>query len=44
VQSKNKTLIDLQSYAGVYKNEFYGDAEVKLTKGKSDPSFKPSSG
>jgi CubicO group peptidase (beta-lactamase class C family) len=33
-QSKNKPSIDLQSYVGVYNNGFYGDAEVKLSKGK----------
>lgn len=33
-QSKNKPLIDLQNYVGIYNNSFYGNVEVKLTKEK----------
>jgi len=36
---KNKPTIELQNFVGTYKNSFYGDAEIRLIKGKMTLHF-----
>jgi hypothetical protein len=36
---KNKPSIDLQNFVGTYNNSFYGDAEIRLLKGKMTLHF-----